>query len=804
MEFLKELRLAARSLTRRPGFTFVAATTLALGIGATTAIFSVVNAVLLRPLPYAHAERIMGLWERVKDEPREVIRGQVAVPNFEDWKAASPSFEAMAQYRNANITLVGDDGAEMVPGGQVSTDFFRVFGARPVTGREFTAEETRYQGPHVAIVSHGFWQERMGGRSDVLGSTLRLQGTTYEVVGVAPEGFDYPNGARIWLPIQNDNEGCGRGCQLYAAVGLLRAGATEERAHAELETVASRIETEYPQSNAKVTADMAPLQEILVGDAATGLVFVSVAVLMVLLIACANVANLLLVRGGARRTEVAVRSVLGANRGRLLGQFLIESAMLSLLGAAVGVILAMWGVEWLRGAAANNIPRAGDISLNLSAIGFAVLLTGVTTAIFGLAPALHLSRLPFAASLRDSGRGTTGAQRGRSWILGAEVALSVALLLAAGLMLRSLARMRAVDPGFDHDDVALFSFNLPDAAYPEPEDAVQFNDAVLDRLRAMPGVQAAGFAVGVPWSRYRVSGSFSRPDLPDPEPGEEPGASHHAVSASYFEALGIPILRGRGFEPSDVAGSIPVAVISQRAAERYWPGEDALGKTVDLGVSVGFPDTLPRTIVGIAGDVRTSSLTEDVVPEIYVPEAQAGASFGTFVVRSSRPAEQILREAHDALAAVDPQIPLVRPGTMQELWEGETARSTFFLLLLSLFAGLAVTLATVGIYGVVAYVVATRKREIGVRMALGARAQQVVQLVVWQGLRPAGLGALVGLAGALAARRAIAGLLYEVRPGDPLTLAAVAAVFVAVVAVACAVPARAATRIPPASALNAE
>ncbi|MGD8277184.1 MAG: ABC transporter permease [Gemmatimonadota bacterium] len=804
MEFTKELRLAVRSLVRRPGFTVVAALTLALGIGATTAIFSVVNAVLLRPLPYAHAERIVGLWERSTDGPREVVRGQVSTVDFADWKAAAPSFEAMAQYRNANITLVDDDGAEMVPGGEVSTDFFRVFGARPILGREFSEAETRYRGPSVAIVGHGFWQERLGGITDVVGSTLRLQGATYEIVGVAPEGFDYPNGARIWVPAQNDDEGCGRGCQLFAGVGLLRADATPERARAELETVASRLAEEYPESNTNVTADVAPLRAILVGDAKTGLAFVSVAVLMVLLIACANVANLLLVRGGSRRTEVAVRSVLGANRGRLLAQFLTESALLSLLGAAAGVILAMWGVEWLRDAAASDIPRSGDIALDLSAIGFAVLLTAVTTAIFGLAPALHLSRQPFASSLREGRRGGTGAQRGRSWILGAEVALSVALVLAAGLMLRSLARMRAVDPGFDPADVALFGFNLPDASYPEPSDAVRFNDAVLEKLRAMPGVEAAGFAVGVPWTHQRISGSFSRPDLPEPEPGEEPGASHHAVAPGYFATLGIPIVRGRGFEASDVEGSIPVAVISQRAADRYWPGEDPIGMTVDLDVSVGYPDSLPRTIVGIAGDVRTQSLTENVFPEIYVPEAQAGASFGRFVVRSSRPAEQVLREAREALASVDPQIPMVRAGTMQQLWEAETARQTFLLLLLSLFAALALTLASVGIYGVVAYVVANRRREIGVRMALGARARQVVQLVVWQGLRPASLGALAGLAGALAARRAIAGLLYEVQPDDPLTLAAVAVVFLAVVAIASAVPARAATRIPPASALNAE
>jgi predicted permease len=804
MEFLKELKLATRSLLRRPGFTLVAGTTLALGIGATTAIYSVVNSVLLRPLPYPDADRIVGLWERSTDEPREVIRGQASRLDFRDWQAEATSFEAMAQYRNANVTLSGDDGAELVPGAEATDGFFAVFGATPVLGREFTPEEGRFRGPRVAILGYGFWQERLGGRTDVIGSTLRLEGGTYEVVGIAPEGFDYPNGARIWLPVQNDDEGCGRGCQLFAGVGRLRAGATEERARPELETVAARIEREYPDSNARVTADLAALQEILVGDARTGLFVVFGAVVMVLLIACANVANLLLVRGGLRRTEVAVRSVLGANRGRLIAQFLLESALLSVLGAGVGIILSMWGVEALRDAAASNLPRAGDIRLDLSTVGFAASLALVTTIVFGLFPALHLSSMSFAGSLRAGGRGSTGAQRGRSWILGTEVALSVALLLGAGLMVRSLARMRAIDPGFDPADVVHFSYSLPDAAYPDPADAVRFNDALLERLRAIPGVEAVGFGIGIPWGRTRIYGSFNRPDQPDPEPGEDPTASYHAIDPGYLEALRIPVLRGRGFELGDVSGSIPVALISQRAAERYWPGEDPVGKTLDLGVSVGFPDTLPRTIVGLVADVRTESLTEGVRPEVYVPEAQAGGSFGAAVLRSSRPADQVLREARDALAAVDGLVPMVRPGTMTELWAAETARHTFLLLLLSLFAALAVTLATVGIYGVVAYVVATRTREIGVRMALGARGKQVVSLVVWQGLRPSLLGAAAGIGGALAGQKAISGLLFQVEPNDPATLAGVAAVFVAVVALACAVPARAATRIPPATALNTE
>jgi putative ABC transport system permease protein len=802
--FAQDLRYATRTLARRPGFSLIAAGTLALGIGATTAIFSVVNSVLLRPLPYADSERIVQIWARSTLQPRQVQFGSIPWLDFLDYRDGSTSFQAMAVYRNSNITLANDDGAEIVPGAEASADFFRVFGAQPAMGRAFTNEETRQNGPNVAVIGYGFWQERLGGRSDVIGSTIQLQGTTYEIIGVAPDGFAYPGGARIWLPVRNNDAGCGRGCYLFASAGLLREGASPERARTELVAISERLSAEHPQ-NTNVVADVATLHEVIVGDVRLALFVVFGAVLMVLLIACANVANLMLVRGSSRGTEMAVRAVLGAGRRRLIAQLVTESATLAVIGTVFGILLATWGVDMLRDIAPGDLPRAAEIGLDGRALGFAVAMAGITIFLFGLIPALRLSASPFAQTLREGGRGSTGGtNRARGIILATEVALSITLLLGAGLLLRSLSEMRSVEPGFNPDGVAHFSFSLPRSRYPEAELAVGFVESVAAELAAQPGIDGAGFVIGLPFGRTRISGGFTRTDQPRPEPGQGPDASFRAIDPGYFATMDIPVIAGRNFQLSDRHGTLPVAIINQALAREYFAGEDPLGRQIDLQVSVGYADTLPRTIVGIVGDVRSNSLTQPDVSAMYVPEAQAGGSFGAIVMKSAMPAADVLRTARDVVASIDAQVPLVRPGTMHELLADDTARHTFYLTLIGLFAVLALTLAAVGMYGVVAYGVAQRTREIGVRMALGARAQEVVSLVVWQGLRPAILGAIAGIVLAIAAARIIAGLLYDVAPHDPISLVTVCVLLIAVVGLACALPARRATRIPPAIALRAD
>ena len=800
-----DLRYAFRSLLRQPGFTLVAIITLALGTGATTAIFSVVDAILLRPLPYPDSERIVALWQGSPKDPPEQLGGQVSTPNFTDWRAGTTSFEAMALYRRFNVTLASEDGAELIPGAEVTPEFFRVFAASPVRGRTFTDEETRFRGPKSTIISHGFWQERLGGRADVIGNTLQLEGATYEIVGVVPDGFDYPNGARIWLPVQNDDAGCGRGCVLFAGVGLLRSDATLARARAELDAVSTRLQREFPDENVDETAELAPLRDVVVGSVELALLVVFAAVGMVLLIACANVANLLLVRGAARQREMAVRAALGAGRTRLMRQMVTESAVLAIAGMALGIILAIWGVAALRGIAPDTLPRTAGIVIDGRALAFSALVASMTVALFGLFPALQVSRTAFVDTLRQGGRGATSArQRMRAAILTIEVALSVLLLLGAGLMLRSLLRIYAVDPGFDTNDVAHFSVTLPDARYSDPTQAVQFVERVRNELAALPGVENAAFIVGMPLGRTQIFGSFARADRPEPAPGETPNASYRVIDEHYLATLRIPVLAGRSFLPSDRHDSAPVALIDQLSADRYFPGEDPLGRQIDVHVSVGHEDTLPRTIVGVVGTVHARSLTQQPEPAVYVPQSQAGSGFGAFVIRSRLDGDGVLRVAREVVRAVDAQIPLARPGTMAELIAADAAQRTFYLLLLSAFATLAMALAAVGIYGVVAFVVAQRTREIGVRIALGARAREVVALVVLQGLKPALLGAIIGIAAGFAARRVLARLLYQTAPQDALTLLGVTGVLLAVVAIACTIPARRATRIPPAAALRAE
>jgi predicted permease len=541
----------------------------------------------------------------------------------------------------------------------------------------------------------------------------------------------------------------------------------------------------------------------MVGDVRQALFIVFGAVFMVLLIACANVANLMLVRGTARRTEMAVRAVLGAGRRRLLSQLITESALVAAIGTVVGVLLASWGVDVLRDIATDDFPRAAEIGLDARALLFATLIAGITVALFGLAPALQMSNVPFAQSLREGGRGATGGRhRTRALILGVEVALSVTLLLGAGLMLRSLARVRSVDPGFDSAQVTHFRFSLPDARYPDPAQSVRFVESVQERLAAISGVESAGFILGLPMSGLNIFGGFTRLDQPPPEPGRSPSVSYRGIDSHYLATLGIPLLSGRNFEPSDRVGAQPVVIVDDLLAQRYFPGEDPIGKQIDVQVSTGYPDTLPRTIVGVVGSVRARSLTEAPEPALYVPDRQTGSGFGHFVFRSTRGTDEVLRAAREVLSTVDAQVPMIRPGSMDDLLAADRARHTFYLMLLGMFALLAVTLAAVGMYGVVAFAVAQRTREIGVRMALGARAREVISLVVWQGLRPALYGAAIGMAGALAAGRLIAGLLYQVAPRDPLTLLGVTGVLLGVVVIACSVPARRATRIPPAIALR--
>ncbi len=804
---LHDLRFALRSLRRRPGFAAVAIVTLALGVGATTAIFSVVNGVVLRPLPYPDADRIVDVSRVDRTQPRNEEGSSVSPVDIDDWDQSSKTLGAMAEYRESRLTLTANGSAELVQGGVVTSDFFSVFGSAPVVGRTFAREEARLNGPNVAVVSYGFAQERLGGTASAPGKMLELGGEAYEVVGVAPRGFDYPSHARIWLPLQNDREHCGRGCVYMNAAARLAPGATIEEAQKEMSAIAARIEQAYPGSNKNVGVRVRRLQDVVVGSARDALGVLFAAVVLVLLIASANVANLLLARGAARRQEVALRASLGADRKRLVSQLLTESLVLALVGGAAGVGLAWLGVDALRALSPGNIPRLEEVTVSGATLLFALGLVVATSLLSGLAPAISLARSPLVDALRQGGRGSDGAsgrRSGRAGLLVAEVGLSLVLLVGAGLLLRSFANLSSVEPGYRTERLATFGINLPSAYDDNPDRAARFWVDLQRELEAIPGTQSVGEVVGLPLSRTTIFSSFRRMDQPPPEPGDEPTSLLRFVNPDYFAAMAIPLVHGRDLEATDRWGSVPVAVVSRAAAEKFWPGMDPIGQQIHVGVGVGYPHEEPYRIIGIVGDIRSLRLERPPEPEIYLPIAQTAPSFGSVVIRTTGSTSAALLAAREALHRLEPGAPIRDPETMQGLIADDLARPRFMLLLVGLFAVLAAVLAGVGIYGVVAYLVSRRTREIGVRMALGATRSGVVGLVVRQGLAPAAAGVALGVAASLWSAGLLRAELYGIAPQDPFTMIAAAVLLLAVTLLACLVPAGRAARIPPATALRSE
>ena len=796
---LQDIRIASRALIARPGFSLVAVLTLALGVGATTALFSVVYGVLLRPLPFPDANRVVALWQTAKDNPGPGVGGSVAHVNYLDWKNDARSFESMALYSTAGFIFSGAGEAELVRGGVVTPDFFKTLGAPPVMGREFTREEDRPGGPRVVIVSYGFWKERLNGRSDVIGSTIELSSRPWEIVGVTPQGFAYPTDARIWTPVQNDDQDCGRGCVYLNGLARLAPDATVESARTEMTGIAARLEREFPDANTNVTIGVSRLQDQIVGDVKPALWMLFGAVIMVLLIACANVANLVLVRGASRQGEIAVRTALGAGRGRLVQFLLIESAVIATAGAALGLILAWWGVDVLKQLAPGNIPRLTEVGFSATTFLFALGAASVTTLLFGLGPALQILRTPLVSLLNV--RSETGSRRtrwSRSALLVAEVGLSLMLLVGAGLLLRSMYRLQAIEPGFKSGNITIFTIGLPGARYAKPPDVVRAFNQLDERLSAIPGVEIVGRINGIPLGPGENVLSFTRTDRPAPGPGQVPNALYRTVDDDYFRTAGIPLVAGRFFDSRDSADGQPTVIISREMAAEFWRGEDPVGKTISLERGT------VRTIAGVVAGVRSSNIQQPPQPEMYVPHVQTPSRTATYLVRSPQPEGQVLSAAREVVRAMDPRLPVIQPGTFKALEDAALARPRFYLLLLALFAVLAVALAAIGIYGVVAYVVSQRTREIGVRIALGARTSSVIGLVIWQGLRPAFIGVVLGIIGAIQFRQLISGLLYEIEPLDPATIALVIVMLSAIVLLACLIPARRAARIPPASALRSE
>jgi putative ABC transport system permease protein len=796
-DVLRDARFAVRQLTKSPGFAIVAILTMALGIGATSAMFSVINGVLLKPLPFPDAERLV----RVNEVVPQYGRFSVAPASFLDWRAQNTSFERIVALSARDATLNAADGPERIPTAAVSWDFFDMLRTQPILGRTFKAEEDMPGKNDVVVLSHRMWQRRFGADQNIIGRTITLNGTPATIIGVMPASFAFPSNSEYWFPIGLNPANASRGGHFLAVIARLKPGVSAEQAGAEMKAIAERLAQQYPESSANESAEVVPLLDQIVGNIRQPLLALLAAVGVVILIACANVANLLLVRASVREKEIAIRTALGAGRGRLVRQMLAESLILSLAGGALGVLLAYVIIKPIQTLSAGSIPRVQSVSLDATVLLFAFGVSVVTGIIFGLAPAWQASRAGVAAVMKEGGRSsaTGGGGWARSALLVAEVALSLVLLVGAALLLRSFAHLTNVDPGFRADHVLAFRVSLPAVSYREPHKVIAFFDTLLARLEALPQVQSAGMIQTIPM-RGDYFLSFTIQGRPPQNPGEDLSANHRVISPHYFPALGIPLKRGRVFTEHDAEKAPMVAVVDESFVARHFPGEDPIGRGIDIGNGTdGFYE-----IVGVVGDVRYGGLDANLHPTMYVPHRQDPFSSMWIVARTNGDPDHLVPVVRQTVREIDPGLPAYSPTSLAAVVSESMGERRFSMLLLAAFALVALFLAAVGIYGVVAYTVSQRTQEIGVRLAIGAERHDVLALVVGGGMKLALVGVAIGLAGALGLSRLIATMLFSVTPFDPVSYAATAAVLTAIAALACYVPARRAVKVDPIIAMRQE
>ena len=804
----QDVRYGARVLWKAKGFTAVAVVTLALGVGANSAIFSVVNAVLLRPLPFDEPAGLVTPWGN-NERPDEAQ--VVSYPDFADWRDRTQTLAHVAVYNRQGALLKVGDEQEVLAGTAATADIFPLLGIKPVLGRAFTHDEDRPGGPPVILIGQGVWQRHFNSDPSVVGKQMTLGNRPYEIVGVLPADFKFPVQAARMDFMQPLTPALGdrvqrRGSYSLRVVARLKPGVTPEQAAAEMKQIGADIERQFPDEGLRLGLRLVTLHEALVGDVRFALLVLLGAVGLVLLIACVNVANLMLARAASRRREMALRTALGASRGRVVRQLLTERLLPSLLGGAAGLLLAMWGTDLLIAASPVDIPRLKEVGLDARVVGFTTAVSVLTGVLFGLAPALQVSRVHLADSLKEGARGSTeggGRVRARSLLVVSEVALSLVLLAGAGLLLRSFERVRAVDPGFDPQNVMTVGLSPARAKYQTPEQQAAFFGDVLRRVGEAPGVVSAGLTNVLPLSGDNSAGTFLIDGRPAPSASEKPRANYRVISPDYFRTMGIALKGGRSFTEHDAKDSPRVIVVNEARARRYFPGEDPLGKRILIETDPALePNPPTREVVGVVADVRHESLEAPPEPEYYVPYRQEPERYMEVVAHT---APGVGAEAlRGAVKAVDREqyVPEVAP--MGKLLADSVARRRFQLLLLGLFAAAALALAAVGIYGVMSYAVTQRTHEIGVRLALGAEGGDVLRMVVGQGLGLALAGVGVGLVAGLGLARAISGLLYGVSPADPLTFASVSLLLVAVALFSCVVPARRATRVDPMVALRHE
>lgn len=796
--WIQDLAYGVRQLRRNPGFAFVAIATLALGVGSTTAVFSVVNGVLLRPLAYTEPDELINVW--VGPE-----RGVMSGLDIRDIEEQVQSLESLVGVSSSNQTVTGLGEPLVVSLGRATDGLLSVFRLSPLLGRDLPATRNEADVQSVVVIGHGFWQRVYGADPSVLGRMVDVNGISREIIGVAPAGFDFPNQAEMWIPRPTESDGCGRGCHTWRAVGNMSPGTSVETVQAELDRLGPALEDQYPATNTEKRFRAVGLQEDLVGDVRAGLWILLGAVALVLLIACANVANLMLVRASSRTGEMAVRGALGATRTRLIRQTLLESAVLAGLGGAFGLLLARLGVELMKTFAGASIPRMELVSVDGAAALFTIALVAVITLLFGLTPALRSANASLVDSLGQAGRGAqSGAgKRQRGVLVTAEVALSVILLVGAGLLLRTFGALHAVDLGYETENVTRFSLTLPDASYGTLEEIRTFYRTLEAELEGLPGVESVGSVFGAPMGSGNITGAVLVEGRPEPLPADEINGSVKSVSPAYLETLRIPLLQGRLLVPSDDAEALPVAVVNESFVRDVFPGQDPIGERVKVTTSFDYGNPY-WTIVGVVKDIRSRSVTADPVAEIYLPHGQFGPGFMSVNLRTAPGAGVPLESIREVVRGMDANLPIRNLETLDQAVADDVAPTRFYLLLVATFAVLALFLAAVGLYGVLAYMVSTRTREIGVRVAMGADRGEITRMVVGDGLRPALAGLAVGLVVALVGGRLLESVLYGVAPRDPVVLAVVPLILMSAATLAALLPALRAGGLQPSEALRAE
>ncbi len=809
----QDLRYGARQLARSPGFTVVAVLTLALGIGATTAIFTVFHAVILRPLPYHAPDELVHLWETSKREDfgpaTSGVGFEASYPNYLDWKERSTTLAGLAGYGGAGLTVITGDTVERISATPVTANFFSILGVKPHLGRDFLPEEDQ-PGHRSVLLTYGYWQRRFAGDPGVVGRSLSMDGEAWTVVGVLPPEFQFPlrGASEAWVNLDiSDDARNRRSNHWLRVVARLKPGTSRAQVQEELQTIQAELARQYPDASSGASGLVVPLREEVIGRVRPLVLVLMAAVACVLLIACVNVASLLLARAAGRRKEMAVRAAIGAGRGRLVSQVLTEGLLLASLAGVLGVLLASWGVEVLVAAVPEALLRDSlvylkGLGLDRTALLFALLATLATTVFFGLAPALASSRVAPSESLRESGRSSTGAagSRLRKGLVVSEVSLAVMLLVSAGLIVQSFDRLLQVKLGFDSENLLTFRLLLPEAKYSQPGQLSSFAGELRPRLESLPGVAGVTTVTTFPLTNDGNTSVLTIEGMAHP-PGREPETSVRIVSPNYFSTLRIPVLQGRGFESADVPDSPTVVVVNQEFLRRYLAGLDPIGRRVTFRAT-----NTQATIVGVAGDVRLGRLDVPMRPTLYASDQQVPVRFLGVIVRTTGDPKAFLPAVRAQVQSLDPELPVFLVNTMEELLASSPSvfERRYLMLLLGALAASALALAVVGLYGVIAYNVAQRTPEIGIRVALGAQRRDILALVVGQGMKLALVGAAAGLAGAFGLTRFLAALLYGISATDPATFAGVAAALLGVALLACWLPARRAARVDPMVALRYE